>query len=147
VKVPEDLDLLVQARPAPGIVASQPLELGLGPRPGLHQNPGAPGAELGQRQVALEAVDEEDPASLLDHEEGLLVVHFARAVGLREEIERDLSERYLPESHGSPRSGSSGSASTWKVGYSKATRSLWMSLLAAAQTSSGVSFRCFPILW
>jgi len=147
VEIPQDLGLLAEARPSPWIVAAQTLELGLGPRPGLHQNPGTSGAELGQGQVALEAVDEEEPASFLDHEQGLLMVHVARAVGLREEIERDLSERYLPESHGSPRSGSSGSASTWKVGYSKATRSLLMRLLAAAQTSSGVSFRCFPILW
>lgn len=147
VEVPEALGLLAQARPAAGIVAAQALELGLGPRPGLHQDPGASLAEPGQGQVALEAVDEEDPASLLDHEEGLVGVHVARAIGLGEELERDLRERYLPEGHGSPRSGSSGRASTWKVGYSKATRSLWMSLRVAAQTSSAVSFRCFPILW
>jgi hypothetical protein len=147
VEIPQDLGLLAEARPAPGIVAAQALELGLEPRPGLHQDPGARCPELGQRQVALEAVNEEKMVSLLDREEGLVGIHLAWAAGLREEVERDLPERYLPERHGSPRSGSSGIASTWKVGYLKATRSLWMSFLAAAQTSSAVSFRCFPILW
>ena len=97
VDVPKDLGLLAQARPALWIIAAQALELGLGPRPGLHQDPGARGAEPGQCQVALEAVDQEDPASLLDHQEGLVRIHVARAISLHEELERDLRERDLPE--------------------------------------------------
>jgi len=79
VEVPEDLQLLAEARPAPGIVAAQALELGLGPRPGLHQDPGARGAAPAKSQVPLETVHQEHLASLFDPQERLFEVHLARS--------------------------------------------------------------------
>jgi hypothetical protein len=92
----EDLELLSQARAPPGTIAQEPLEPSLDPAPGLHQDPGgvAPGRE--EREVALEAVDEKEAASVLQDDEGIVQVDGARAVMASEELERDLPEGDLP---------------------------------------------------
>lgn len=92
----EDLELLPQGRAPPGIVAHEPLEPSLDPAPGLHQDPGgvAPGRK--EREVALEAVDEEEAAPVLKDNEGVVQVDGARAVVTLEELERDLPQGDFP---------------------------------------------------
>jgi hypothetical protein len=92
----EDLELLSERRSPPGIVAHEPLEPSLHPAPGLHQDPGgvAPGRK--EREVALEAVDEEEAARVLQDDEGIVQVDGAGAVVSLEELKGDLPEGDFP---------------------------------------------------
>jgi hypothetical protein len=74
VKILEKLELLFEGGLSGRIVTAQALELGLDPRPGFDDRPGARGALFPERDEALEAVDEKEPLLLFDDDERIIAV-------------------------------------------------------------------------
>jgi len=71
-------------------------------------------AARAEREVALEAIDEEKLVLLLDHDERCVGRNVAQGRGLASELEREGLERNLAQRH--RLSSLRGRESTWKVG-------------------------------
>jgi hypothetical protein len=100
-EAPQERKLLPEARPAPGVIQAEPLELRLEPSPGLEDDPRRPDALGPERHVALEAIDEEEAAGFLgDDEREAGVDDLSASLGITE-LERDLLEQNLSHAHGS----------------------------------------------
>jgi hypothetical protein len=99
VKVPEKLELLFEGGPPGRVVTAQALELGLEHRPVLHDCPGARRSPFPERHEALEAIDEKEAPLPFDDDEGIIAVHLTRGALWAEELEGDLLEWDLSESH------------------------------------------------
>jgi hypothetical protein len=117
VEIVDDLELLREPRSPRGAQALQALDLCLRARPGLHDDPGPRGAPVPEREVALQAIDEEELSRILDGKERLLEIEPGARTACREELETQGREGDLPD-HGEPsrRRGASGRERTWKVG-------------------------------
>lgn len=92
----EDLELLPERRAPPGIVAQEPLEPSLDAAPGLHEDPGGLSFRGKEREVALEAVHEDEAARVFQDDEGLVDIEHGRTVVCLEELKGDLPEGDFP---------------------------------------------------
>lgn len=110
----EDLELLPEGRAASGIVQLKPLEASRHATPGLHEDPCGLSVGRAEREVPLEAIDENEPARVFKHDQGMVGINCRHAGVTLEELKGDLPELHLPERAHSP--GRSGSESTWNVG-------------------------------
>jgi hypothetical protein len=106
-EIGDDLELFTQRRSPPWVVAAQSFELSLDLPPRLHKHPDARLAPGLQRKVALEAVDEKQPALLLERQQWLIALQRRLGTMRTEELQGDRRDGNLSElAHRSVLSGS-----------------------------------------
>jgi hypothetical protein len=88
----EDLKLLPERRAPSGIVALESLQLPLETGPRLDDDPRSLSFRRPQREVTLEAVDQDETPGIFYGDERVIDVDRRRAVVLPEELQRDLPE-------------------------------------------------------
>lgn len=101
-EVIEEVEFLPEGGAPGGIIEAEAVELGFGPGPGFLDDPRflfSPGL---QREVPLEAVDEEEPAAVVDDNEGVVDVGVGGDRLGQEEFGGNVGEGDFSDAHGRP---------------------------------------------
>jgi hypothetical protein len=99
-EVIEEVELLPEGG-APGrVIEPEAVELGFGPGPGFLDDPGLLLSSSLQGEEPLEAVDEEEPAPVVDDHQGVVGVGIGGDLLGPEEFGGDVGEGDFPDAHG-----------------------------------------------
>jgi hypothetical protein len=118
VEVVEEVELLPEGSAPGGVIEAESLEFGLGSGPCLLDDPSrllSPGL---QGEEPLEAVDEEEPAPLVDDHQGVVGVGVVGDRPGPEDLRGDVGEWDFADGHVRPPvlAAAGGRERTWKVG-------------------------------
>lgn len=118
VEIVEDLELLPEGGAPGGVIEAEAVDPGLGPGPGLPDDPGLLLPARLQGEEPPEAIDQEEPSGRLDDHQGVIGVQVGGECRRMEEVEGDGREGHLLDAHGRhpPFASAEGRESTWKVG-------------------------------